>query len=373
MIEKMILESRKLFNYDDIVANEYKKNGNKMLEEVNKNMNDKANIHSLLGGNPISLMEENHKNHLQFMSTVIKHKQGDLLVNTLPWVYKAYSSKGVEFSYFIYELKEWIKAIQNNVAPNCQKPLIDIYTNMISWHDKLIQLSQETTEDKSINKDTWTSDHDKMLNLLLLGDFKNIMSICSEKLESDIPVSQLYLDYIQPIMYRVGELWQEGSITVAHEHLATSIIAQIIASIYPDYVLNDITKGTAIMTAGINEYHQIGARIVADVLEHDGWDIRYLGANIPSDQLIELVEEVEPVFVGISITMSYHADKLVETVNLIRNLDSNKPIKIMVGGLAINNSVELQKLVDADAFPKNAEESVELARNWWKEYSNYVE
>ncbi|MCT4634076.1 MAG: cobalamin-dependent protein [Firmicutes bacterium] len=373
MIEKMILESKKLFYYDDIVADEYEKSGEKMLEYVNKSMKEKANILTLLGGNPISLMEENHRNHLQFMSTVIKHKQGDLLVNTLPWVYKTYSSKGVEFPYFLYELSEWIKAIQDHVAPDCQKPLIDIYTNMISWHDKLIILSQETTENANQTNDEWTEDHEKIIKFLLLGDFKNIMYICSEKLKSGLPITKLYLDFIQPVMYKVGQLWQDGSITVAHEHLATSIIAQVIASLYPDYVLNDLTKGVAIMSAGINEYHQIGARIVADVLEHDGWDIRYLGANIPSDQLIELVGEVEPVFVGISITMSYHADKLVETVNLIRNLDSNKPIKIMVGGLAINNSVELQKLVDADAFPKNAEESVELARNWWKEYSNYVE
>lgn len=372
MIEKMLEEAILIFNYSNEVSDEYNFHGDQMLFEVNESMAKLHNITDILGGNPISLIEDNHKNHLQFMKTVIKHKQSDLLIHTLPWVYKSYSAKGIDYIYFIEELKCWIKAIENNISSTSKENLIKIYEAMIKWHDNIIILSEEDFE-KLDESNTWTDEHDIMLKYLLLGDFRNIKDICQEKLIKGLSITKLYLDYIQPLMYKVGDLWEDGQISVAHEHLATSIVAQLIASLYPDYVLNDITKGVAIISAGLNEYHQIGARMVADILENDGWDIRYLGANIPSDQLIQLIKEIQPVFVGLSITMSYHVDKLVDTVNEIKNLNQNKSTRIMVGGLAINNSKELQHIINADSYPYDANDSKNIARQWWEEYENNVE
>jgi methanogenic corrinoid protein MtbC1 len=47
--------------------------------------------------------------------------------------------------------------------------------------------------------------------------------------ESGITVLGLWRDLIQPAMYRIGDLWEAGKVTVAQEHLASVIVADLLA------------------------------------------------------------------------------------------------------------------------------------------------
>jgi methanogenic corrinoid protein MtbC1 len=44
-------------------------------------------------------------------------------------------------------------------------------------------------------------------------------------------------------------------------------------------------KGKAVITAAPNEFYEIGAWMISDILEFDGWEVRYLGANTPVNDL----------------------------------------------------------------------------------------
>ncbi len=87
----------------------------------------------------------------------------------------------------------------------------------------------------------WTDKHEQMLQLLIHGDYKSIMTTAIDQLKDNQNVTQLYQGYFQPLMYRVGEMWEKGQITVAHEHLATSTLSRIMASLYSDYIMKPVT------------------------------------------------------------------------------------------------------------------------------------
>ena len=40
------------------------------------------------------------------------------------------------------------------------------------------------------------------------------------------------MDLVEPVMYRVGELWEEGSASVSQEHVATAVVSRAMASAY---------------------------------------------------------------------------------------------------------------------------------------------
>jgi len=365
MLNKLIEGSKDVFEYEDIIATIYEEYTPGMLSDINEQMETLPNIVDLLGGNPIEMMRNNHENHVDFMRNVIKYRQLDLLVQTLPWVYKAYASQGVQHDYFLKELNIWCDVIKKHIPQDYQKPLLDIYGKMIDWHEDIIDLSASYDFIANAPQQLWTDEHEQILSKLLKGDFHGLIQCSRAKLEGDLSLIDFYLSYIQPAMYKIGQLWEQGYISVAHEHLATSTISRVMASIYPEFVIGEVDKGIAIVSAVANEYHQIGARMIADVLEKDGWDVRYLGADIPSEDLITLINEVEPTFVCLSLTMSLHIDDMVNTVNRIKNEVTHFPLKIMVGGLAINTDLALHHLISADAFPKNARDSLETANRWW--------
>ncbi len=107
--------------------------------------------------------------------------------------------------------------------------------------------------------------------------------------------------------------------------------------------------------------------MVADILEDGGWDVRYLGADIPETELLKLIDEVKPAFIALSITMAFNVEKVVSIIKAIRSSEQNNNLKIMVGGIVINEEAELKHLLNADAYPYNAQESLEIANKWWDE------
>ena len=76
-------------------AMEYESQGEKMLKRVNKLMAAREDTSELLGMNPLYIMYDNNSNHLQFISNVIKLNDYDLRAKSLPWVYKTYTSRGL--------------------------------------------------------------------------------------------------------------------------------------------------------------------------------------------------------------------------------------------------------------------------------------
>ncbi len=72
-------------------------------------------------------------------------------------------------------------------------------------------------------------------------------------------------------LYDVGELWEQGKISVAGEHLATAISEGLLHLSYPRLFAAPRSGRLAVVAASVGERHQFGARMVADMFELHGW------------------------------------------------------------------------------------------------------
>jgi methanogenic corrinoid protein MtbC1 len=96
-------------------------------------------------------------------------------------------------------------------------------------------------------------------------------------------VFDIYAQVFQESLYEVGGLWAEGKISVSVEHRATAITQFVMAGIYSHAlpVRPSAPPRQAIVTGVAGEMHQIGANMVADVLENAGWNVEFLGTDAP--------------------------------------------------------------------------------------------
>lgn len=98
-------------------------------------------------------------------------------------------------------------------------------------------------------------------------------------LEATPELRTLYEDLVRRSLYKVGELWEQGKISVATEHLATAISESLLNLTYPRLFAQPRIGKSAVVTCVANEYHQIGGKMVADIFELNGWRGYFLGAN----------------------------------------------------------------------------------------------
>jgi methanogenic corrinoid protein MtbC1 len=196
---------------------------------------------------------------------------------------------------------------------------------------------------------------------LLKGDRHEARRMIMEEVEKGTPVKDIYIHVFQTSQLEVGRLWQENQISVAREHFVSAATQMIMSQLYP-YIFSTERNGHSFIGACIGgELHEIGIRMVCDFFEMEGWDTWYLGANTPTDSLIQSIKENKAELLGLSVTMPYHISSLQEVVRYIREDETGKNVKILVGGNGINHKKYLWKTIGADGYAPDARKAIELA------------
>lgn len=198
---------------------------------------------------------------------------------------------------------------------------------------------------------------------ILKGDRVNAHQAAMKGLRSGASIPDLYVDVFQEALYEVGRSWASNRITVAEEHRATAIVQFVLARIYPLIQSSTGRRGAAVITGVQHELHQVGANMIADVLESDGWDVQFLGTNMPHEGILKAVEEHQAALLGISATMLFNIPYVERLIRDVRQRFGAQVPRIVVGGGAFRSSQGLYRQVDADLFAPDVRSAIEIVRN----------
>jgi methanogenic corrinoid protein MtbC1 len=110
------------------------------------------------------------------------------------------------------------------------------------------------------------------------------------------------------------------------------------------------------------EMHELGPRLLADLLECDGWDVDFYGTSMPVRDLIGAIRERKPRFVGLSAALVMHLGSVKRTITSIREALGPDTPPIVVGGNAFRGDGELWRQVGADMYAADASAAVEILR-----------
>lgn len=202
------------------------------------------------------------------------------------------------------------------------------------------------------------------LSALLEGNRDECFLIAKSLIDENYSVIDVYSDLFQKSLYRVGELWDLGKISVAEEHLVTQITEEILSKINPYFKKNE-KKGLSVIVSSVaKEFHQIGARMVSDIFEVNGWTSFFLGSNTPINDLLKIIELKKPNAVALSLTFYINIIRLIET---IRQINQNFPeLTLFIGGQAFtqggydliskfNNVIYIPSIKELDLLLKDFE------------------
>jgi len=172
------------------------------------------------------------------------------------------------------------------------------------------------------------------LGAILGGHRQAALNIVEEALRSGHSHVDIYSDVFSESLHRVGELWEMNRISVAQEHIATSITQYAIASIYPRMVPAAFNRGNMVVTGVSGELHQIGGNLVADAMEAKGWTVRFLGTNLPHSSILASVEEISADVLCISTTIMANLPSVADLVRVVRSKLKERAPRIILGGSA---------------------------------------
>jgi MerR family transcriptional regulator, light-induced transcriptional regulator len=177
------------------------------------------------------------------------------------------------------------------------------------------------------------ADYQQYLDALLRGDRPVCSRIVAELSAAGAGVKDLYLNLFQRSLYQVGELWEGHQISVATEHLATAITERVMALVQPELFAGPHRERSLIVACVADEFHQLGAKMVADLAELQGWRGYFLGANTPQDGMLDLVDRLKPDLVGLSLSITDNLPALTRALDALTSCYPELPV--LVGGQAL--------------------------------------
>ena len=193
---------------------------------------------------------------------------------------------------------------------------------------------------------------------LIEGDEAGAWGVVEAALASGNAPADIYSGLIGPALASVGDRWHAGRLSVAEEHLATSVVLRLIGRMGPRFARRGRTKGVVVVTTPPGERHAIPSLMVADFLRGAGFEVIDLGADVPVDSLTEIVVRIDGlVAVCVSSTRA-NADRSIRRV--VKAVHKSVPdVPLFVGGASIADAVHAEAL-GADGYAKDGAGAVAL-------------
>ena len=186
-------------------------------------------------------------------------------------------------------------------------------------------------------------------------------AVIKAALSRGIERADVYLEVLAPTQIRLGELWHEGTINVAQEHLATSITIDVMDSLRQGMNTQTGLGMRAAVTPVEGDPHWLGARVIADFLAMDGWEVDFLWTGTPAKDLAEYVRQRNVDLVALSVTQAEFLPNARAAAAAIR--ERNGPAaKILLGGRALDGTDKDVRSLGADAVAGNALQALTEAR-----------
>ena len=162
--------------------------------------------------------------------------------------------------------------------------------------------------------------------------------MADDALERGVDVAAIHTQLIEPAMRSIGELWERNEITVAGEHLATAISHTVAARIRARaFDAAPRSRERVMMAAVQGEHHVLGLRLAADVLEGAGYDVLYLGADVPLPALLAACSTHQPDLLGVTVSMWLGVPTMIWEIHSVIGLEH--PPRVMIGGRAVTHAI----------------------------------
>jgi methanogenic corrinoid protein MtbC1 len=206
-----------------------------------------------------------------------------------------------------------------------------------------------------------------LADLLLSARPRDARTTALTAVSAGVRPRDVYLELLAPALAEIGARWQRASATVAQEHLATAVVASIMATLAPTLEEGPPVLQRIVLACTDGELHELGLRMLGDFLEADGWDVLYLGAVTPANDLGDFVAEARPAAVGLSVTLTTHLEFARTTIAEVRE---RSDAYIIVGGGAFGGDASVARAIGADGFGADAAEASRLLRHRFGEESS---
>jgi methanogenic corrinoid protein MtbC1 len=160
-------------------------------------------------------------------------------------------------------------------------------------------------------------------------------------------LTEFYDRLLKPVMYRIGDLWEQQKLDVATEHASTNTAISLIKVINERITARIRMSGissqnkTVICTPD-GELHGLACNMIESLLLSKGFKVYNISTSIPTEYIMDFMRDLQPDIIFISITLTENIKPAERLIQKIHQKYNNR-LPIIVGGSAFNRIAKNQE------------------------------
>ena len=167
----------------------------------------------------------------------------------------------------------------------------------------------------------------------------------------------------KPGMDVVGEGFAKGELFIPDLMMSGEAMKAAIATLEPELMKRKQERqvlGRVVIGTVQGDIHEIGKTLVATMLSANGFEVHDLGVDVPPQQFLDKVQEVNADVVGLSALLTTTLLNQETVILTLKEAGLRDQVKVIVGGVPA--SPEWAQEIGADGYAENATEAVKVVK-----------
>ncbi|MCA9954251.1 MAG: MerR family transcriptional regulator [Ardenticatenaceae bacterium] len=146
---------------------------------------------------------------------------------------------------------------------------------------------------------------------------------------------------LQRALSEIGDLWFQDKVTVQQEHFASALAMRRLNTLLAAAPA-PTRSGRVLIGCPPHEDHTFASLTLTIMLRYRGWELIYLGANVPLGRFVSTVESIKPNLIILTAQQLFTAAKLFEVA---KNVAAEKNVMLAFGGRIFNTVPRLRQRI----------------------------
>jgi len=266
------------------------------------------------------------------LSAALRFDERNLFLSDLLWSRTAFRSREVADE----TLQASLDCLRAVIADEFEPPLRDIG---VEWTDcklselrleDLRQTGEEELREEGLSLASESPEGRLALSYLesmLDGDRQSAIRRILNASDRGMSIEDICDRVLIPAQRHVGDMWHQNEVVVAQEHFVTETTTAILAMLTARAPAPDPNGCTLMICTTQGNAHDLGSRLIADAFERSGWNVIFLGADLPLREILLGIEAFSPDVLALSASLTVHLTNLATTVRATR--EAYPEVKIM--------------------------------------------
>lgn len=171
-----------------------------------------------------------------------------------------------------------------------------------------------------------------LFHSLISGREEETANILINSFLNGVKLAELFDGIVTEAMCRIGDLWMNGELTIAEEHLASRTVLNAVQKLRAVVPVPKMSGNLAFVAAIEGDLHELPTHLAQVVLESNGWEVLNFGANTPLYSLISEILQHAPELVCISARIISDIDRATRDYKDFRAEAVKHDVSLVLGG-----------------------------------------